>query len=522
LTGVSLQSHKGLHSPSTLKRNIIANWLGQGWSVLMGLAFVPLYIRYLGMEAYGLIGLFVVIQAWLSLLDMGITPTLNREMARFTAGSHSPQSINDLLRSLEVICFTLAVFIALSVWAGSGYLANDWLKAEQLPIEVVAHAIAIMAFVVALRFCEGIYRGSLFGLQQQVWYNSIYAILATLRNGGVVAILAWISPTIEAFFIWQGLISLLTVFMYATRVHRELPRPPVRPRFSRKALAGVWVFAGGMAGTTLLALLLTQVDKVLLSRLLSLEFFGYYALAAAVVGILSTVTGPVAQAVYPRLVEFAAREDSLGLVAVYHQAAQLVAVLTAPLAMLLMFYAEGVVFMWSGDAGLAENTAPILSVLVVGNFLNSQMVIPYMLQIAHSWTSLAIKTNAMAVGILIPAIFWIVPRYGAVGAAWIWVVLNAGYILISIQFMHRRLVAKEKWRWYVADVLMPTSGALAVMMVVQYMQPAGYQDRLRWFAFLLVSGGAAITVSVVLANSIRHRVLLMIHGAKNFLKVSLW
>lgn len=41
-----------------LKRNLIANYLGQGWTALMGLAFIPLYIRYLGIEAYGLIGLF--------------------------------------------------------------------------------------------------------------------------------------------------------------------------------------------------------------------------------------------------------------------------------------------------------------------------------------------------------------------------------------------------------------------------------------------------------------------------------
>ena len=82
----------------SLKRNIIANYFGQGWAAVMGLAFVPLYIEYLGMEAYGLIGLFSVLQAWLAMLDMGMTPTLNREMARFTAGSHSPQSIHNLLR----------------------------------------------------------------------------------------------------------------------------------------------------------------------------------------------------------------------------------------------------------------------------------------------------------------------------------------------------------------------------------------------------------------------------------------
>lgn len=98
-----------------LKRNLIANYLGQGWTALMGLVFVPLYIKYLGIESYGLIGLFAVLQAWLSLLDMGMTPTLSREMARFTGGAHNAQSIRDLLKSIEIISLAIAMLIALGI-----------------------------------------------------------------------------------------------------------------------------------------------------------------------------------------------------------------------------------------------------------------------------------------------------------------------------------------------------------------------------------------------------------------------
>ncbi|MHC4521753.1 MAG: polysaccharide biosynthesis protein, partial [Planctomycetota bacterium] len=89
----------------------------------MALAFIPLYIRYLGMEAYGLIGLFAMLQAWLTLLDMGMAPTLSREMARFGGGSHSVQSIRDLLRSIEIIALIIAGLIALGIWAASRWLA---------------------------------------------------------------------------------------------------------------------------------------------------------------------------------------------------------------------------------------------------------------------------------------------------------------------------------------------------------------------------------------------------------------
>ena len=106
------------------KRNVVANYLGQGWAALMGLAFVPLYIGFLGIEAYGLIGVFALLQAWLSLLDMGMTPTLAREMARYTGGAHSAQSIHNLLRTVEVCCLGVAVVMSASLGAASGWLSS--------------------------------------------------------------------------------------------------------------------------------------------------------------------------------------------------------------------------------------------------------------------------------------------------------------------------------------------------------------------------------------------------------------
>ncbi|MBI4807410.1 MAG: oligosaccharide flippase family protein [Nitrosomonadales bacterium] len=488
-----------------LKRNIIANYVGQGWSAVMGLAFIPLYIQYLGMEAYGLIGLFAVMQAWLTMLDMGMTPTLNREMARFTAGAHSPQSINDLLRSLEIIAIGIGAIICILVWLVSDYLANQWLKADKLPVSVIAQAISIMGVVVALRFVESIYRGSLLGLQQQVWYNIVNAAIATLRHGGVVMVLALISPSIQIFFLWQIAVSIVAVGVLAHGVHSELPRPPLAPRFKFAAILEVWKFAGGVMAVTLLAILLTQIDKVLLSRLLTLEAFGFYTLAATVAGVLYVVTGPVINAFYPRMVELLTQEDESALASLYHQAGQLITVLIAPAVMLLCVFSEKVIFVWSGDPNLVENTAPILSVFVIGVFLNCLMHMPAQLQLASGWVSLSIKTNLVAVIVLIPAIFWVVPRYGVIGAAWIWVTLNAGYILVAIQLMHRRLIPNEKWKWYFADVLIPAIGVAGIVLLAEQFQPANYQNRWKDLVFLLIVGTLALLIAALLANRVKAR-----------------
>ena len=480
----------------------------------MGLAFVPIYIKYLGIEAYGLIGLFAVLQAWLGLLDMGMTPTLVREMARFSGGTHSSESIRDLLRSIEIIVLGVAVLIAGGVSLGSRWIATSWLKADALPVEVVAQAFAIMGLVTALRFVEGVYRSAIVGLQRQVLLNVVSSVMATLRGLGAVGILMLVSPTIGAFFLWQGAVSIVTLVILGVATYASIPKGIRGGQFSMEALRGVWRFAGGMVGITFLALLLTQVDKILLSKLLTLREFGYYALAGAVAGALSMLIGPIYQAFYPRFCELYAQGDTLALTDSYHKSSQLVSVIAGSAAMVLIFFAETFLMLWTRDAELAENVSVLLSLLVLGNLLNGVMGIPYQMQLAHGWIRLAICVNIVAVLFIVPAILWVAPHYGAEGAAWVWVVLNAGYGLIAVQFVYRRIMVAEKWRWYREDVLAPLASAVLAVGMVRFACPSP-KTMIAQILTLMLASTVAVLASGLAANQFRGQVHIVIKFVLN-------
>lgn len=451
-----------------LKKNTIANYLGQGWTALMGLAFVPVYIHYLGMEAWGLVGFMSMLQAWLTLLDMGLTPTLSREMARFQAGAHSAQSIRDLLRSLEVIYGGVAAAVMGIVWLGAPWVAGHWLSAAQLPAASVAQAIGMMGLVLAARMVEQVYRGAIQGLQRQVWLNGAQSVLATLRWGGAVGVLAWVDSSIEAFFLWQGLVSLMGMSILARQTYHWLPPGERSPRFDLDALVRIRRFAGGMAATTFLALLLTQLDKLLLSKLVSLEEFGYYMLAASVAGALYFLATPVSTAVSPRLTELFARSEQQALIDTYHQASQWLAAVLIPAALMMAAFAEPLLYAWTGDADLASRTAPLLVLLALGTLCNGFMYVPYATQLAYGWTGLAVRMNIVAVSFIVPAVLWAVPRFGAIGAAWAWLALNAGYVLVGIHFMHRRLLPGEQWRWYRDAVFKPLAAGSITLLIFRH------------------------------------------------------
>lgn len=479
----------------------------------MGLLFIPLYIKYLGMEAYGLIGIFALLQAWLSLLDMGMTPTLGREMARFTAGSQSTESIRDVLRSIEIVALGVALVIAAGTGAGSEWLATSWLRAEALPRTLVAHAFTVMGAVTALRFVEGIYRSSIIGLQRQVLFNVINSAMATLRGLGAVVILAKISPTIWAFFIWQGVLSLVTVTALAVATYSALPRGTRGGRFSLGVLRRIGGFAGGMVGITFLSLSLTQVDKILLSRLLKLSEYGYYTLAAVVAGALSTLLAPITQAWFPRLSALRASNDTSNLIKTYHQGAQLVSVVMGSAAAVLIVFAEPVLRLWTKDAALAQRSAGLVGLLALGNLLNGLMWIPYQTQLAYGWTGLTVRINVVSVLAVVPAILLVTPRYGAVGAACVWVCLNAGYVLIGIHFMYRRILGTEKWYWYRQDTLQPLLSALAVALLGHWALPMKGAV-LQQLGILSLTSGLTLIAAAIAAPLVRREVVSWCFGGK--------
>ena len=478
----------------SIRKNILANYLGQGWTAVMGLAFVPIYVAYLGMEAYGLIGVFASLHAWLTILDMGFSPTINREMARFQAGGNSAQGIRNLLRSLEVIYAVVATIVILGVGAAASWFAETWLNVEKLPPTTVTDALVITGFVIASRMVEGLYKGALQGLQLQVWLNGVNAILSSIRWGGAALVLALITPTIEAFFQWQMAASLLAIFVFALKVYRSLPSIAGHAAFRLESLQPVWRFSSGMAGIAFLKLFLTQIDKVLLTRMLSLENFGIYTLATVVGSAFSQMISPLASAMFPRLTELIERKKTDALRTTYHRACQLMSVLIIPPALTFIMYAKPALGLWMQDRAIATAVAPIAIPLVIGMIFNSFMNIPYMLQLAHGWTSLAMKINLFAAAFVVPALVVAINRYGALGAAYVWVMLNVGYFLIGIHFMHRRLLPEDKWRWYFEDIGVPLSAALMLGSLLWSLAPSMGSN---WHVVVYLSGTCCLLWLVV-------------------------
>jgi O-antigen/teichoic acid export membrane protein len=361
--------------------------------------------------------------------------------------------------------------------------------------------------LIALQWPLTLYEGGLLGLQRHVLFNSLVVIMTALRTIGVVLFLWLVSPSIVNFFLWQIVVSVVHVTLIAVLFWRSLPPSHRAPRIDVRLARRVWHFAAGMTGSTLSWFILSQLDKIILSGIISLEAFAYYALASSIANSLRLmVASPVFNAVYPRFSTVAAVDDEEQLRSFYHLGSQLMAALVFPIAAVLGFFSYEISVLWIGTSTAAQSMAPIASILIIGASLSALESVPYALELAHGWTSLGLILNMGSIAFYIPAMLVLVNQFGAIGAAAGWAVLCAIRILILLLMTHRRLLRGEAKHWLWTDNIPSLLGSVTVVLIGKYLVN-NITSIFPIVMSLAVVFGLAFAVSIFSARQLRAWVL---------------
>jgi O-antigen/teichoic acid export membrane protein len=488
-----------------VRRDVVVSIVARAWAALLGLLAVPFYVRFLGIEAYGLVGFFTTIQTLCIFLDLGLGATLTRELARAVGDpARRPESRN-VTRTFETAYLVVAVVLGLALVMASSLLAQYWIRLDSLSVGQVSRALVLGGLALAFQWPTSLYNSGMAGLHKQLQLGAASSFFATLRVLLTMAVLS-VHPDLEAFFLAQLVASLIQSLALRTLLWRELALPGHQAHARMDILKSSMGFAGGMTGITITVLLLTQVDKVILSHTLPLEDFGIYVLANTLAMGLYVVISPMQSVMFPRFSTLILEGNQQSLANLYHASAQVMSLLILPAAIVVAFYSRDALFAWTGDMVLSDRGAPILALLVLGNAFNGVIAIPYSLQLAAAWASLPLQINIAALFIFTPATYVLATRYGAIGGALTWCVLNFGYILLTPQLMHRRLLKDQKIAWYLKD-LAPVAVVSIAVTLVMWSLWHGQGSRLAAGFHVVFAWAAAATLSAATLPVVRRFLL---------------
>ncbi|MBT8765794.1 oligosaccharide flippase family protein [Pseudomonas sp. DB1] len=490
-----------MRSKLSLAHNILANYASQIYVTAVGILVLPLYIKYMGAEVYGLVGFFTMLQAWFVLLDFGLTPTIGRETARFHGGVMSTLAYRQLFRALSLIFIGIAVIGGTGLWLLSGVIATRWLNVTELPLVEVVLAMKIMGISVALRWMGGLYRGVVTGAERMVGLSIFNALIATLRFVAVFASMWLFGFSAFVFFIHQLVIALAELLGLFLMSRRLLPTQvsldqPVG--WSFRPIKPLLKFALTIAITTSVWILVTQTDKLVLSGFMPLEEYGYFTLAVLVAGGILVISGPISSAIMPRLAKLHAEGKHDEMIKVYRNATQLVSIIGGSAAITLATFAEPLLFAWTGDAQLAAKAAPIMRLYAIGNGLLVVGAFTYYLQYAKGNLRYHLIGNAGMAVVLIPSIVFAAMHFGGIGAGYVWLGINAFSFLLWGAYIHHKLEPGLHLSWLFQDV---AKIILLAMLPPLILVSLGVTAETRLLSLAMVVMGGLVSIAGALAGS---------------------
>jgi len=347
--------------------------------VIVGFLLLPLFNRLLGSDLFGVVALILTLQAFVMLIDFGMSTVVGRDLA--VAGATPFQRYTTWRAAEWVISLIYAALIlpvSIAIWAWGGTFTQvDALGCLVLFWALTLQNIGQNALIARHRFMEA---------------ASLQAIGVLARYGLSAVALAWIAPTLSCFIVVQAIVSVAQ--MLATRWRcvitlRPTPadciRGDARERAGSKLRTGMALLRTGrpliLLGLSGAAVM--QLDKVIVSGVMSPRDLGPYFLATTFCLVpISVLASPVAQFCQPRVVHAISSNDSASAQRALFQFNYAIVVCALLPAAAMWALREPLIALWLRDSNDVALVAQYSAVLLPGVGLGALSYVPFTVLVA--------------------------------------------------------------------------------------------------------------------------------------------
>lgn len=414
------------------RKNIVANYFAAGTMVIAPVLAMPWYLKLLGPEQFGLLVFLTTLQVFLALLDSGISQISMREFSvRMSGGAADRLSAAALLLGFERVYVSIAIAASGVTLLAAPFVASHWLVLDSASTGLGTMAVCGGAVIFLFQFPGTLYRSFLNGAQAQVGLNVIAIFSLILRHGGSVLLLMW-RTELSTYLCWQILMVFVETLLrigFSWHVLR-LKRSSVE--WNMSILRPILPTVAKMSGAVIIGSLAAQSDKIILSKLLPIEDFGYYAIATTVSqGVLQLIY-PLMQAMSPKMMQL--HNDPKGLRALNVRLSLTIGGIILISGIGFAIAGRWFLDVWLGDPHVTSIVHPVVCILLVGSALNALYHVGY-----YNWLALGSVRRILGinlVSLLISVVMTplMVIWQGMIGATFGFAAINLIGFLISLEW----------------------------------------------------------------------------------------
>jgi O-antigen/teichoic acid export membrane protein len=423
-------------SGSLIARNTLLNMIGQALPLLVGVLTIPLVVRGLGTERYGLLSLAWVVLGYFTIFDLGLGRATTRYVAEALGKGEGDQ--------VPQIIWTAVTFQAVLGFAGALVLfgTTDLLveRVLNIPPDLLGEAkdtFYMLALSIPLVLVSSSFSGVLEAAQRFDLVNAVRIPSSTLTFllPLVGLYLGFGLPGIVALIILTRFGSLVAFFVMDLRIVPKLKEYSVSfARFSQLFAFGGWVMITSIVGP-----ILVYLDRFLIGSLLTIAAVAYYTAPYEMVTRLTIISASLTMTLFPAFSALEGVRDSQRLGMIFSRSIKYILLASGPIVVLIVIFAKEILQIWLGNDFATESTVA-MQVLALGVLINSLANTPFALLQGIGRPDLPAKFHLIQLPIYIAVAWILVSEFGIVGAAGAWtvrVLLDAFLLYIATFKVYR-------------------------------------------------------------------------------------
>lgn len=424
---------KVLASGGLLAKNSVLNLLGQGVPLLAAVIAIPILIRGLGVDRFGVLTIVWMVIGYFSLFDLGLGRALTQLVSK-KLGTGEVEDIPTLVWTSLVLMFALGIIGALVLGITSIWLVNSVLKIpDQLKSETQSAFILISVGVPIVIVTAG-FAGVLSALQR---FDVLNKIRIPMGLYSFIAPLLILPFTQSLYPITAALVTgrLLACSMHLVACLNVMPTLRTGFDFQFSAVKPLFRFGAWMTVTNVVGPLMVYLDRFAIGGIVSVASVAYYATPYELVTKLWIIPGAVVGVLFPAFAECYSRNPDRALL-LFIRGTKYVAIMMFPIVLLVTAFAHEGLQLWLGYE-FANNSDRVLQWLAIGVYINSLALIFITYIQAIGRPDISAKLHFIELPFYLLLLWWAIHSYGIGGAAIVWVVrVSADGIVLFILSTH--------------------------------------------------------------------------------------
>ncbi len=480
--------------------NTIANMASKIWSMVSIYIFVPLYIKYLGEEAYGLISFFTTMQMALNLLGLGLSSTLRREFALNINGGYEVNLRKyKLLRSIEVFFTAIAIMISVVCCSGAQLIAEKWLDSSVLGIRVVATTVGLMGISIALQLLSQLYFGAMLGLARQVLANGLNVLYAALKAVGSVLIIMFFYADIRAFYTWHIVTDIVYICVLRIILIQSISGTgALKWKFSDFwIIKDIWKYALGLVTISMVAFVNKQLDRIVISKFMTLTELGAYNSCYTLGQIVTIISSAVATAIFSEFTDVYSKNGTKEeLQKLYVNSYKIVVIIASSIGVFVAAYSKALLLFWTQSESYVSIMERGAGLIVIGTMILAFQEIPYAFVLAQGNTSINRKMGLYFLLPFIISMYIGVKRYGVMGAAIVYFSYMAIQTSIYIYVIYKKYCIGNVFKWIIKDTLLPAGVSVFFAVCSQGLARLIGLNGVTEIIFAVMSGGITLCILI--------------------------